>query len=470
MIDRSGLVVCLDDDVGVLRRLERTLRFEGFTNIALCERASELWPVLASDQASALVLDLLMPDADGYEILKTMNRDHPDVPVIVATAVDDFDAVVRCMREGAFDYVPKSAETTRLIASLEHAAQIYSLEEYGKALRDTILAGDSEPPPYFDRIVTRDSRMLAIFRYIQAIGKSDKAILITGESGTGKELVAAAIHASSGRTGKLVCVNVAGLDDTMFSDTLFGHKKGAFTGADMDRPGLIEQAAGGTLFLDEIGDLSHQSQVKLLRLIEQRLYYPLGADLTRSSDALIVAATNKDLEKTAAGGAFRQDLYYRLSTHRIGIPPLRKRLDDLPLLVERFVDIAAEKFGKKAPVVPPELYDLLRTHDFPGNVRELESMVFDAVGQCDARVLSLASFKDKIFPDAAPSHEHARKSFSLFGQLHVLPTLAEASEELIKEALKRAGGNQGIAAGLLGISRTALNRRIKNAFADEEQA
>jgi DNA-binding NtrC family response regulator len=468
MIEKDGLIVCLDDDVGVLKRTERLLRFEGFSDVVLCEHAQDIWPLLKERRAVALVLDLLMPDADGYEVLAAMRREHPEVPVIVATALDDLDAVVRCMKAGAFDYVPKSAESTRLIASIEHAALIGSLQDYNKSLRDTLLAGDRALPGYFSAIVTRDSRMLAIFRYIEAIATSDKAILLTGESGTGKELFAAAIHAASGRRGPLVSLNIAGLDDTMFSDTLFGHKRGAFTGADGDRPGLIERASGGTLFLDEIGDLSPQSQVKLLRLIEQRLYYPLGADLTRSSDALIVAATNRNVEAMAAGGSFRQDLFYRLGTHRIHIPPLRERPDDLALLVERFVEQAAGKFAKKKPAVPPELYDLLGAYDFPGNVRELESMIHDAVGRSDTPVLALSSFRDKIFKQGAPARQTQKRSLNAFAAFPVLPSLKEASEELIREALRRAGGNQGVAAALLGISRSALNRRIKSGYACDD--
>jgi DNA-binding NtrC family response regulator len=331
-----------------------------------------------------------------------------------------------------------------------------------KALRESLLSNDGKTAGFFESIITRDRKMADIFRYITAIAKSDKPILITGESGTGKELFAAAVHAASGRSGELVTVNIAGLDDAMFSDTLFGHKRGAFTGADSDRPGLIERAGGGTLFLDEIGDLPQQSQVKLLRLIEQRKYYPLGADLTRSSDALIVAATNRDLEAACIASNFRQDLYYRLETHRIRLPPLRERRDDLPILVDAFAARAADKFGKAVPAIPPELYELLGTYDFPGNVRELESMVFDAVGRSDGRTLSLDSFKSKVFKKAGKSIVPAVSGISLYASLSSLPTLSEAMNGLIREALKRAGGNQGVAAGLLGLSRTALNRRLKN--------
>ncbi len=468
MDDNRGTIIVVDDDVAVLKRLERLLRFEGYGDVALCERASDAWPILASRKILAMVLDLLMPEMDGFEMLDRMHAERPDVPVIVATAVDDLDAVVRCMKAGAFDYVPKSAESARLIASLEHALMIGRLLDDNKALRESLLSNDGKAAGFFESIITRDRKMADIFRYITAIARSDKPILITGESGTGKELFAAAVHAASGRSGELVTVNIAGLDDAMFSDTLFGHKRGAFTGADSDRPGLIERAGGGTLFLDEIGDLPQQSQVKILRLIEQRKYYPLGADLTRSSDALIVAATNKNLEAACAASTFRQDLYYRLETHRIRLPPLRERLGDLPVLVDAFTARAADKFRKAVPGIPPELYDLLGTYDFPGNVRELESMVFDAVGRADGRMLSLESFKSKVFRTAGKATVATIPGISPFASLPSLPTLDEAVNGLINEALRRAGGNQGVAAGLLGLSRTALNRRLKNQTAECE--
>ncbi len=468
MNSKNGTVLIVDDDTGVLKRLERLLRFEGYPNIALCERADEAWPLLESQKILAMVLDLMMPGTDGYAMLERMRSERPEVPVIVATAINDLDTVVRCMKAGAFDYVPKSAETSRLLASLEHAAMIGRLLDDNRALRESLLSADEAQPSYFEPIITRDRKMLDIFRYVAAIARSDKPILITGESGTGKELFAAAVHAASGRSGSLVTVNIAGLDDTMFSDTLFGHKRGAFTGADSDRPGLIEQAKGGTLFLDEIGDLPPQSQVKLLRLIEQRLYYPLGADLTRSSDALIVAATNRDLEAACAAGTFRQDLFYRLETHRIRLPPLRDRTGDIPLLVECFVQRAAEKFQRSAPVVPPELYELLHTYDFPGNVRELESMVYDAVGRAAGRTLALESFKARVFKESSQPRVVRSLVGGLYASLPSLPTLREASEELVREALSRSGGNQGVAAGLLGLSRTALNRRLK--LKDDEDA
>jgi DNA-binding NtrC family response regulator len=468
MLHKAGAVLVLDDDVDVLRRVERMLKFNGLHDVILCEQARQIWPVLESTRVFAMILDLVMPDCDGYEVLEQMRSTHPDIPVIVATAVDDLDTVVRCMKAGAFDYVPKSAESARLLASIEHASRIRHLENDNKALRETLLADEISVPDCFSRIITNDRRMITMFRYITAIAGSDKPVLITGESGTGKELVAEAVHLASGRKGELVSVNMAGLDDTMFSDTLFGHRRGAFTGADTNRSGLIEKAAGGTLFLDEIGDLPPQSQVKLLRLIEQRLYYPLGSDLTRSSDALIVAATNRDLVSACDAGSFRLDLFFRLETHRIRLPPLRERLADLPLLVDAFAEKAAARFDKPKPRVPPELYDLLGAYSFPGNIRELESMVHDAVGRSSGSNLVLESFRDRIFPDTSPDQPVRKRPSSLFAALPVLPSLRDAADELISEAMTRSGGNQGVAASLLGISRTALNRRLKGTQPDDD--
>jgi len=278
--------------------------------------------------------------------------------------------------------------------------------------------------------------------------------------------MAQAVHRLSGRTGPLVSLNIAGLDDTMFSDSLFGHRRGAFTGADTDRGGLIERAEGGTLFLDEIGELSHVSQVKLLRLIEDKRYYPLGADLPKASSAAIITATNRDLRAASVTGAFRLDLFYRLQTHLVQLPPLRERPGDLPLLLAHFVRQSAERLGRGVPAIPEELVLLLESYDFPGNVRELESMVFDAMSGLKGGVLGLDSFRRKILRGTgvkiAADKMVIGAETTRFSSWERLPSLKIASEELIREALRRSKGNQGIAADLLGISRTALNKRLKS--------
>ncbi len=461
--ERKATILVVDDDADVLKRIDRLLRYEGFSDLILCKDPREVEPIVDTRDIAAMILDLLMPGISGLELLTSIRERHPEIPVIVATAVNDLDSAIACMREGAFDYVPKSAETGRLLASIRHALSIRELQrEYG-VLKDSFLAARRPESPAFAKIITRNERMLSLLRYVETVARSPKPILITGESGTGKELIAEAVHLVSGRPGPYVTLNIAGLDDTMFSDSLFGHRRGAFTGAETERGGLIERAEGGTLFLDEIGELSTSSQIKLLRLIEEKRYYPLGADLPRSSNASVVTATNRDLREACRAGSFRLDLFYRLQTHLVELPPLRERKDDLPLLLEHFVAKAAERFERKTPTVPEELVLLLENYDFPGNVRELESMVYDAVGRCSGAALSLEPFRAKI-RGARPGPQAARRpdtgAHNRFASFERLPTIREATEELIAEALHRAKGNQGIAAGLLGLSRSALNRRI----------
>jgi len=339
------------------------------------------------------------------------------------------------------------------------------MEDEITSLKKHLLTGELENEAAFSSIITRSKKMRAIFQYIEAVAQSQKPVFITGETGVGKELIAKTIHQVSGLKGSYTAVNVAGLDDTMFSDTLFGHKKGAFTGADKERDGLIVRAAGGTLMLDEIGDLNKSSQVKLLRLLEEKIYYPLGSDMLEKSNARIIACSNQDIEKQILEGHFRKDLYYRLCAHHIHIPPLRERLQDILLLLEHFMEEAAKTMNKKKPALSPELVTLLSNYNFPGNVRELQAMVHDAVAQHKSGKLSLESFKGFIkqsrsLPQTGlmPSDEDTYPVKNIFGHF---PTLKEIEDYLISEAMKQADDNQGSAASLLGITRQALNQRLK---------
>ena len=243
--------------------------------------------------------------------------------------------------------------------------------------------------------------MRAIFQYIEAIAGTKEPVLVTGETGVGKELIAKAIHELSARRGPFVATNVSGLDDHMFSDTLFGHKRGAYTGAEQARDGLILQSSEGTLFLDEIGDMSEASQVKLLRLLQEKEFYPLGFDIPKKANTRIVVATNRDLQRLIAEGRFRNDLYFRLRTTPDYGPPLRDRREDIPLLLDYFLEGASKQLRKKQPAYPRELVTLLANYSFPGNVRELHSMVFDAVTRHQPGILSLESFREKIGEESA---------------------------------------------------------------------
>jgi DNA-binding NtrC family response regulator len=451
-------ILLIDDEQAVIDSLSLTLRSSGIDNIVACTDSRQAMGILRGGEIELVLLDLAMPYLSGEELLAAVHEEMPHVPVIVITGSNEVSAAVECMKTGAFDYMVKAVEESRLVSGVRRAIEIRRLSRDYRRLKDGILSPHLAHPDAFSRLVTRNSLMMSIFRIVESIAKSDEPILITGETGTGKGLIAAAVHAASGREGPLLEVNVAGLDDTMFSDTLFGHHKGAYTGATDARGGLVQQAGGGTLFLDEIGDLSIQSQVKLLHLLDTGEYYPLGSDLPRHAAARTLVATNHSLAALISAGKFRKDLYYRLSTHELCLPPLRERKDDLPLLLEHFLDEACAKLEKKKPFVPTQVLDLLATHHFPGNVRELRSMVYDSVSRQSSPTLSLTDFKAGIQRETP--QEPGESTPALLSFSDRLPTLDQAAELLIDEALKRASGNQSIAAGMLGISHQALNKRL----------
>jgi transcriptional regulator with PAS, ATPase and Fis domain len=339
------------------------------------------------------------------------------------------------------------------------------MEDEITSLKKHLLTGELENEAVFSSVITRSKKMRAIFQYIESVARSEKPIFITGETGVGKELIARSVHLASGLRGEYIAVNVAGLDDTMFSDTLFGHKKGAFTGADKDREGLIVRASGGTLLLDEIGDLSKSSQVKLLRLMEERIYFPLGSDREEKSNARIIGCSNQDIEKQIEAGHFRRDLYYRLCAHHIHIPALHERIQDIPLLLDHFLEDASKSMNKKKPELSLELVTLLSNYHFPGNIRELQAMVHDAVAQHKSGRLSLDSFKGFIKKKRSLPRYALQspddKEYSVRDMFGHFPTLKEMEDHLISEAMKSSDDNQGSAASLLGITRQALNQRLK---------
>ncbi len=409
-----------------------------------------------------------MQHLSGLDLLPAIRKQFPDLPVIIITAVNDVESAVFCMKEGAFDYLVKPIDNTRLVTTIKRGLELAEIRNENEMLKESFLRQNLENPEAFSEIITHCSIMESIFRYIEAIGKTNLPVLILGETGTGKELFAGAIHKISGRRGDLIPVNVAGVDDNLFSDTLFGHKKGAFTGADIERKGLIEKAENGTLFLDEIGDLSIESQVKLLRLLQDGHYYPLGSDIAKLSDARIIVATNRDIKNMQANNKFRQDLYYRLKSHQINIPPLRERKTDLPYLIDHFIIKASNHLNKKRPTVPKELYTLLNNYPFPGNVRELEGIIFDSISQHKSGILSLESIRNNISGYNNVNNYDEKtdvpKEESVFINFpDKFPTIKETEDSLIQEALKRANGNQTIAADLLGISRRALSNRLRRA-------
>ncbi len=456
-------VLLVDDELPWLRSLSLALEGPGgITNLQQCADSRDVMTTLRNNDIGLVLLDLTMPHISGEELLGQIVEAHPHVRVIILSGMNQLETAVSCMRSGAFDYYVKTVDEGRLVEGVLRAIRMVELEYENRAIRRQFFRDKLDEPEAFAAIVTNNAAMRACFQYLEAVAPSHQPILITGESGVGKELIAEAVHALSGNSGDLVSVNVAGLDDNVFADTLFGHVRGAFTGAEGARKGMIEKAAGGTLFLDEIGDLSAASQVKLLRLLQNGEYYPLGSDNPKQMTARVVVATHADLDAKMAAGEFRRDLYYRLYSHHVHLPPLRERKDDLPLLLDHFLSEAAAKLGKKKPTPPKELVVLLSTYDFPGNIRELEAMVYDAVSQHQHKTLSMQSFLTRIGPSAKqPAVDFIPENEKPFADLTHLPTLQQAGQLLVAEALRRSNGNQTIAARLLGISQPALSKRLK---------
>jgi DNA-binding NtrC family response regulator len=460
-------VLLVDDEVRALQGFEIALRSGGIDHVLCCPNSEEVMPLLSRQEIEVMLLDLWMPGVSGEEILSKVAQEYPAIPVVIVTGVNEVDTAVRCIKGGAFDYLVKPIDKNRLVTTVGRAIDLRELQRENSMLKVGLLSAELKNPEAFSAIAHGSHAMRSIFQYVEAIAGTSQPVLITGETGVGKELIARVIHTVSGRKGAFIPVNAAGLDDNIFADTLFGHRKGAFTGADETRDGLIGQAAGGTLFLDEIGDLSSISQIKLLRLVQEREYFPLGSDVLKRTDTRIIVATNQDIQALLQSGKLRKDLYYRLYTHHVHVPSLRERMEDLPVLVDHFLEETSAALGKKKPTPPKELFALLRSYPFPGNVRELKSMIIDAVSSHRRGVLSLECFRkaighqEPITPAAADLFSQGRESPLAFSEK--LPTIRQAERWLIAEAMRRAGGNQAIAARMLGITRQALNRRLRRA-------
>lgn len=457
-------ILVIDDEEAILLSVDTILQFAGMNNVITCSDSRQALAIMKKCPPSVVLLDLNMPHLGGEALMEQFAVHFPQVPVIIITGQIDTDTAVQCMKAGAFDYIVKPVKESRLITAITKSLRFGELYEENRALRQHLIDNGLKHPQAFEAIVTHSPKMLSLFAYIESIAATAQPVLIRGETGVGKELFARAIHHLSGRSGAFVAINVAGLDDNVFSDTLFGHVKGAFTGADSNRSGLIERAAGGTLFLDEIGDLNAGSQVKLLRLLQENEYMPLGQDQTLQSSARIITSTHADLWAMQQSNTFRKDLHYRLRTHRLLVPPLRERKEDLGLLTEHFLERAAEALDKSKPTITAELHPLLESYHFPGNVREMQAMIFDSLAQHKSGVLSLSVFRSHIararLAEASTQTGEAEDGVPLLFA-DPLPTIKQATRMLIGEAMERAGNNQSIAATMLGISQQALSKRLK---------
>lgn len=461
----SDRVVIIDDDALIRKHLERILSADGAGNCFPCAEAERALDVIRETEPELVFLDLRMPGLSGEELLPRIAEEMPELPIIVLTSVDDINTAVHCMQIGAADYLLKPLDQHRILNAVQRLGEIRELKRMHKRLKQELLTPESKGES-FPAMITRSKPMERLFSYAAVVAPTKQTVLIAGETGTGKELLARGIHNLSGCRGPFIAVNTAGLDDTLFSDTLFGHARGSFTGAEGPRSGLIEKAAGGTLFLDEIGDLSQTSQVKLLRLLDNRSYYPLGADTPRTSHTRIITATNRDLRERVRAGVFRRDLFFRLSINELILPPLRTRREDIAPLFETFLGQEAENQGVRPPRIPSAFFETLMRYSFPGNVRELKSLAIKTVNQSRSRGALSAALTEHIALTTELSAGGSRPDqgdslASLLESLHPLPTLKQTGEALVEAALRQSGGVQTRAAALLGITQQALSNRLR---------
>jgi len=459
----SKPILIIDDDVQVLTIVEYILLNLGITNIIKLQNSVSVFEFIKTHNPLMILTDLSMPEVSGEDILVFVKQNYPQIPVIVVSATDDVDKAVECVSLGAYNYITKPVERTTLVAMIQNIIKSKHLEVEIESSKNQI--DKKEKRIFFQEIQTKTKEILDIFKYIESIKYTIEPVLITGETGVGKELFAKIVHKSSQVTGAFVPVNMAGLDDTLFSDTLFGHSSGSFTDAKSERKGLIEEANNGTLFLDEIGDMSLASQVKLLRLLQEKEYYPIGSDKPKKTNAKVVVATNIPIEELENSTKFRKDLFFRLSTHHIHIPSLRERKNDLEILANTFIQEANFVFKKNVLPISNQTLNVLKSYDFPGNIRELRAIIFDLVGQTQNNIISQNDLQKKLsfFSKTFSNSQSIKISDidNLLKNIENLPTLKKINNILVQEAMRRTNNNQSLASKILGISQQALSQRLK---------
>ncbi|HZD54974.1 MAG TPA: sigma-54 dependent transcriptional regulator [Candidatus Aquicultoraceae bacterium] len=447
-------ILILDDDQAVLNYFRVLLLQTGRFEVEALSDSTKAFGAIDSGGFDLLLLDMDMPGVTGREVLEHVRRDHPGLEVVIITGVEDVELAVESMKMGAYDYLCKPVDDSRLLTTLDRALERSRLRGEIDRLRDRIGLEGLAHREAFQGILTQDRRFVRTLRKVEQIAASDNNVLIWGESGTGKELVARAIHRIGRRRDRaFVAVNAGTLASELFASEFFGHDRGAFTGAVRAKAGLFEEADGGILFLDEIGELELPVQAKLLRVLQSGEYFRLGSTRERGADVRIVAATNKDLEAEIARGRFRRDLYYRLNISSIYLLPLRDRRGDVELLAHHFLEKHARLNGKSTAGISDEVMALLEGYDYPGNVRELENIIAGAVVLETGGALgrhSLPPYLVKAVARAEPSvPPEARK------------TLEELEAEHVRAVLVHAGGNRTAAAAVLGISRVGLLAKMK---------
>ncbi|MBK7380381.1 MAG: sigma-54-dependent Fis family transcriptional regulator [Ignavibacteriales bacterium] len=447
---QSFTILVIDDELSFLRTIKRILIQEGFSNVLTETNPQNVLNIINNNKVDLILLDISFPDFNGITLLENIFLTHPHIPVIMITAHDSYSLAFKAIQIGAYDYIVKPPDTNRLLLTikraLEHRLLLVEKETYNSDILLPVF------PDNFSNIISNNLTVFKIFRMIEVFAPTNETILLTGETGTGKDLIAKKIHDLSPRAnGPFVTVNIASITPSLFESELFGHEKGSFTGADKFRIGYFESADQGTIFLDEIGELSMEMQGKLLRVIQYNEIFRVGSTSPIKLNLRIIAATNKDLISSIKSNDFRADLYYRLNRASIKMPPLRNRLQDIPLLVSYFISLANKKFDKSVSGINDEILLLLQSYNFPGNIRELENLIFKAVAETNNNeMISTLELPQTLF-----SFETKNNSVELI-------SIDQAVSKHVKNIVNYFNGDTTRAAITLGVSERTVQRKLKN--------
>jgi DNA-binding NtrC family response regulator len=444
-------ILIVDDDAGLLMSIKAMLVSVGMPEPALVSDGRRVMPLLRERPFQLVLVDLIMPHINGMDLMKQVKEEFPFIECIIITAIEDMSSAVQAMRYGAYDYLVKPLEREKLIISIHNALEKHSIRRTVTLLQRPSSFKELENPAAFREMVAEDELMASVFCQAESFASSDYNLLITGETGTGKEMLARTVHRLSRRSdGAFVALNMGAFSKTLVEDDLFGHAKGAFTGAMNERKGFLEEAQGGTILFDEITEMDHEIQGKLLRVIQERELYRLGSTDVRNLNMRIISTSNRDIYDEVENGRFRKDLYYRLNVCHIDIPPLRKRRKDILPLARHFMGIHSRKNQKEIHSLSQDLAEYLVNYSFPGNVRELENIIATCVLNERGAMLTLASAGDLLtgFERAINVPED------------ILP-IKELERRHIYKVLEAAKGNRTRAVEILGIGLRTLQRKLK---------
>ena len=442
-------ILIIDDEKNIREGLSASLEMEGY-NTVLAENGKEGLELFAKGDIDLVITDLRMPQVTGEEVLEKIISGSPGIPVIVLTGHGSIDTAVEAMRKGAYDFLTKPLNLDRLTLIVKRALQGRELTLQHRLLQEELQ--ELQGKKVFESIIGKSSQMQKVFDMIKRVADSKASVLITGESGVGKELIANAIHNLSSRKDKpMIRVHCAALTETLLESELFGHEKGAFSGAVARKRGRFELANGGTIFLDEIGEINQNVQIKLLRVLQDKKFERVGGEETIDVDVRVVAATNKNLLEEIKKGNFREDLYYRLNVVHIEVPPLRERKEDIPLLVAEFIKTYAKENSKEIEGLDNKTRSILYNFDWPGNIRQLKNCIESAVVMCQGKIITV----DDLPPGIVSSNENETIKIPLG-----IP-MEEAEKIIITENLAYFKGNKSKTADVLQIGRKTLHRKLE---------